>query len=165
MFNYLKNKVELPVKMNLGLRPTEINRKKNILERADSDGLEMFKCVIGRNAKDTQNRWGEVAYRYAEFPLIEHNIQKDTIYNYWENKPVRFAYRNNCVGCINRQPLMISHMASKDAETVNWFAKQEQKTGNQFFKGISFKSIMKLGTQNTFFDDDFNECDSGYCGI
>lgn len=165
MFNYLKNNTELPVIMNLGLRPNELNRKENILKRADENGLEMFKAIIGRNSKDTQNKWGQVAYRYAKFPLIENNIQKDTIYNYWNDKPVRFAYRNNCVGCVNRQPLMISHMTTKDFDTVNWFKKQEEKTGNRFFKGSSFESIMKFGNQHIFFEEDFSECDSGYCGI
>jgi len=165
MFNYLKENTDLPVEMRLGLRPNELNRKENIMKRADENGLEMFKCVIGRNSKDTQNKWGEVAYRYVKFPLIENNIQKDIIYNYWNDKPVRFAYRNNCVGCVNRQPLMISHMASKDLDKVKWFEKQELITGNRFISGISFKSILSFGTQNTFFDDDFNECDSGYCGI
>lgn len=165
IFDYLKNNTQLPVEMRLGLRPNELNRKKNIMERADENGLEMFKCVIGRNSNDTQNKWSEIPYRYATFPLIDNNIQKDTIYFYWDNKPVRFAYRNNCVGCVNRQPLMISHMASKDIDKVKWFDKQEQITGNRFLSDVSFNQILKFGTQASFFDDDFNECDSGFCGI
>jgi len=165
IFNYLKNNTQLPVEMRLGLRPNELNRKKNIMERADKNGLEMFKCVIGRNSKDTQNKWGEVAYRYATFPLIDNNIQKDTIYNYWNDKAVRFAYRNNCVGCVNRNPLFLSHIAKKDIDTFNWFIKQESKTGNTFNSKASYKSILNFGTQHELFDEDFNECDSGYCGI
>jgi len=30
---------------------------------------------------------------------------------------------------------------------------------------VSFTEILKFGIQNTFFDDDFNECDSGFCGV
>jgi hypothetical protein len=165
IFNYLKNNTQLPVEMRLGLRPNELNRKKNIMERADINGLEMFKCVIGRNSKDTQNKWGEIAYRYATFPLIDNNIKKDTIYNYWNDKAVRFAYRNNCVGCVNRNPLFLSHIAKKDIDTFNWFIKQESKTGNTFNSKASYKSILNFGTQHELFDEDFNECDSGYCGI
>ena len=165
MFNYLKNSIELPVKMRLGLRPAEITRKENILKRADEKGLEFFGTVIGRSKNDKRNKLGLVPYRYAEFPLIENNIPKDIIYNYWRDKNVRFAYRNNCVGCVNRHPLMISHMAMKDFETVNWFNKQEKKTGNTFISGMTYENILKFGQQNTFFDDDFSECDSGECGI
>jgi hypothetical protein len=163
IFNWLKENTELPVEMRIGFRPNEIKRAEGVLERADETGLEYFETIIGK--RKTQNKWGKVPYRYCKFPLIENNISKDTIYNYWNDKPVRFAYRNNCVGCVNRQPLMISHMASKDLDKVKWFEKQEIKTGNRFLSDVSFTKILNFGTQTTFFDDDFNECDSGFCGI
>ena len=163
IFEYLRNNTELPVEMRLGLRPNELNRKENILKRADENGLELFKCVIGKSKKN--NKYGNIPYRYATFPLIDNNIQKDTIYNYWENNNVRFAYRNNCVGCVNRNPLFLSHIAKKDLETFNWFIKQEERTGNTFNSQASYKSILKFGVQNELFDEDFNDCDSGYCGI
>jgi hypothetical protein len=163
IFNWLKENTELPVEMRIGFRPNEIKRAEGVLARADETGLEHFETIIGK--RKTQNKWGKVPYRYCKFPLIENNISKDTIYNYWNDKPVRFAYRNNCVGCVNRQPLMISHMASKDIDKVKWFEKQEIKTGNRFLSDVSFTQILNFGTQATFFDDDFNECDSGFCGI
>lgn len=163
IFNWLKENTELPVEMRIGFRPNEIKRAEGVLSRADETGLEYFETVVGK--RGTQNKWGKVPYRYCKFPLIENNISKDTIYNYWNDKPVRFAYRNNCVGCVNRQPLMISHMASKDLDKVKWFEKQEIKTGNKFLSDVSFSQILNFGIQNTFFDDDFNECDSGFCGI
>ena len=149
--------------MRIGFRPNEISRAEGVLKRADENGIEYFNTVIGK--RKTQNKWGLVPYRKVTFPLIENNITKDVIYNFWNNKNVRFAYRNNCVGCVNRQPLMISHMASKDLDKVKWFEKQELKTGNRFLSDVSFEQILKFGIQNTFFDDDFNECDSGFCGI
>jgi len=163
IFNYLKENTELPVEMRIGFRPNEIKRAEGVLARADETGLEQFETIIGK--RKSQNKWGKVPYRYCKFPLIENNISKDTIYNYWNDKPVRFAYRNNCVGCVNRQPLMISHMASKDIDKIKWFEKQEIKTGNRFLSDVSFTQILNFGTQATFFDDDFNECDSGFCGI
>jgi hypothetical protein len=163
IFNWLKENTELPVEMRIGFRPNEIKRAEGVLARADETGLEYFETIIGK--RKTQNKWGKVPYRYCKFPLIENNISKDTIYNYWNDKPVRFAYRNNCVGCVNRQPLMISHMASKDIDKVKWFEKQEIKSGNRFLSDVSFTQILNFGTQATFFDDDFNECDSGFCGI
>ena len=163
IFNWLKENTELPVEMRIGFRPNEISRAEGVLKRADENGIEYFNTVIGK--RKTQNKWGLVPYRKVTFPLIENNITKDVIYNFWNNKNIRFAYRNNCVGCVNRQPLMISHMASKDLNKVKWFEKQELKTGNRFLSDVSFEQILKFGIQNTFFDDDFNECDSGFCGI
>lgn len=163
IFNYLKENTELPVEMRIGFRPNEIKRAEAVLARAEPNGIEYFDTIIGKAG--TRNKWGKVPYRVCKFPLIDNNISKDTIYSYWQDKPVRFAYRNNCVGCVNRQPLMISHMASKDLDKVKWFEKQEIKTGNRFLSDVSFTKILNFGTQATFFDDDFNECDSGYCGI
>lgn len=163
IFNYLYKNTEMPVEMRIGFRPNEIKRAESVLARADENGIEHFETIIGK--RKSQNKWGKVPYRKVTFPLIENNISKDTIYNYWNDKPVRFAYRNNCVGCVNRQPLMISHMASKDIDKVKWFEKQEIKTGNRFLSDVSFSQILNFGTQATFFDDDFNECDSGFCGI
>ena len=163
IFNWLQENTELPVEMRIGFRPNEISRAETVLKRADENGIEFFNTIIGK--RKTQNKWGLVPYRKVTFPLIENNIQKDIIYNYWNDKNVRFAYRNNCVGCVNRQPLMISHMASKDLDKVKWFEKQETITGNRFLSDVSFNQILKFGTQSSFFDDDFNECDSGFCGI
>jgi hypothetical protein len=164
IYNFLRENTELPIEMRIGFRPTEINRANKVLERADENGIEYFETIVGK--RKTQNKWGKVAYRKVTFPLIENNISKDTIYNYWNDKPIRFAYRNNCVGCVNRQPLMISHMASKDIDKVNWFNKIEKETGNRFISDASFEQILKFNSQGLLFtDDDFNECDSGFCGI
>lgn len=163
IFNYLRENTELPVEMRIGFRPNELSRAETVLQRADDFGIEHFETIVGK--RKTQNKWGKVPYRKVTFPLIENNISKDTIYNYWNDKPVRFAYRNNCVGCVNRQPLMISHIASKDLDKVKWFEKQELNTGNRFLSDVSFSQILRFGQQTNFFDDDFNECDSGFCGI
>jgi hypothetical protein len=163
IFNWLYKNTEMPVEMRIGFRPNELSRAENVLKRADENGIEYFETIIGK--RKNQNKWGKVPYRKVTFPLIENNISKDTIYNYWNDKTIRFAYRNNCVGCVNRQPLMISHMASKDIDKIKWFEKQELNTGNRFLSDVSFSQILKFGIQNTFFDDDFNECDSGFCGV
>ena len=78
---------------------------------------------------------------------------------------VRFAYRNNCVGCVNRNPLFLSHIAQKDKDSFNWFVKQEENTGNTFNSEATYKDILRFGVQNQLFDEDFDDCDTGYCGI
>ena len=164
IFNFLKEHDSIPCEMRIGYRPNEKERAENMLARANEDGFEYFKTVIGK--RKTQNKWGSVPYRKAKFPLIDENITKDVIYNYWNDKPVRFAYRNNCVACVNRNPLMISHMASKDIDKVKWFQSQELKTGNTFLSDASMSSILKFNLQGNLFDDnDFSSCDSGYCGL
>lgn len=164
IFNYLRENIELPCIMNIGYRPSEKNRIKKIKAKAKADGLEYVDGIIGK--RKTQNKWGEIPYRFVKLPLVEDNIQKDTIYHYWENKPVRFAYRNNCVMCVNRDPLQLSHMASKDRRKIEWAAKIEKQTGNTFLSDVSMSRILRFSTQGNLFDDsDFSDdCEDG-CGI
>ncbi len=166
IFDHVRAKLELPVDMRIGFRPNEVQRIKTTREKADENGIEWMKTVVGRSKNGKTNRWGEIAYREATFPLADDNIQKDTIYDFWKDKPVRFAYRNNCVGCVNRMPLFLSHMANKDETTFNWFIKQEKATGNRFRAKAEYAKIQKWGLQHQLFsDEDFDDCDSGYCGI
>jgi len=48
-------------------------------------------------------------------------IFKDKIEKYWNGKGVRFAYMNNCVGCMHRNPLLLRKMFDKEPTKMNWF--------------------------------------------
>jgi len=166
IFDWCRKNTELPIEMRIGFRPTEKRRAENVLKRSNENGIESFRTIIGKAKNGNKNKWGEIEYRKVTFPLIDDNITKDVIYGYWNDKPVRFSYRNNCVGCVNRQPLLISHMASKDIDTLRWFEKQEKITGNTFISDVSFSEILKFNPQGLLFEDeDFSDCDSGYCEI
>ncbi len=154
--------IELPVKMRIGFRANEMSRAKTMIERA-VDGIENFKFKVGE--KNGRNKWKELPYRKVEFPLISDAIFKDKIEKYWEDKPVRFAYRNNCVGCFHRNELMLKHMSEKASKQFNWFIEQEQKNGCTFKSGITYEKIKKHKLQLDLFDEDFQDCDSGYCGL
>ena len=153
---------ELPIEMRIGFRANEMSRAKTMSERA-VNGIESFKFKVGE--KNGRNKWKELPYRTAAFPLIEAGIFKDTIENFWKDKPVRFAYQNNCVGCFHRSELMLKHMSNKAEKQFNWFIEMEKKNGCTFKKGITYEKIKSYKTQLELFDDDFNECDSGYCGM
>ena len=165
IFDYLRKTIELPCEMRIGYRPNETSRIDRVKLRADENGIEHMKTVVGK--RKTLNEWGLVPYRKAVFPLADDIIHKDVIYNYWSDKKVRFAYRNNCVICVNRDPLMTAHMATKDRRKIEWAARMEAKTGNTFLQGASMARILQYSIQGTLFQDsDFNDdCDSGICGI
>lgn len=153
---------ELPVEMRIGFRANEMSRAKTMIERA-VDRIEHFKFKIGE--KNGRNQWKELPYRVAKFPLIEDGIFKDTIEAYWKDKPVRFAYQNNCVGCFHRNELMLKHMSTKAEKQFDWFVRQEQEYGCTFKNGITYEKIKKHKLQLDLFDEDFQDCDSGYCGL
>ena len=153
---------DLPVEMRIGFRANEISRANRMIER-QINGIEDFKFKVGE--KNGRNKWKELPYRKVEFPLIKDAIFKDTIENYWKDKPVRFAYQNNCVGCFHRSELMLKHMSNKAEKQFNWFIEMERKNGCTFKSGITYERIKNYKTQLELFDEDFTNCDSGYCGL
>jgi hypothetical protein len=153
---------DLPVEMRIGFRANEMSRAKNMIER-QANGIENFKFRIGE--KNGRNKWKELPYRMTRFPLIEDGIFKDKIEAFWKDKPVRFAYQNNCVGCFHRNELMLKHMSVKAEKQFDWFVEQEQKNGCTFKNGVTYEKIKSHKLQLDLFDDDFQDCDSGYCGL
>ena len=153
---------DLPVEMRLGFRASEVGRANRMFER-QINGIENFKFKVGE--KNGRNKWKELPYRSIKFPLIENRVFKDSIEKYWLDKPVRFAYQNNCVGCFHRNELMLKHMSNKQPNKFNWFIKMEQSNNCTFKKGITYEKIRNHKLQLELFDEDFTGCDSGYCGI
>jgi hypothetical protein len=153
---------ELPVEMRIGFRANEMSRAKTMIERA-IDGIEHFKFKVGQ--KNGRNKWKTLPYRNAKFPLIEDGTFKDTIEEFWKDKPVRFAYKNNCVGCFHRSEIFLNHMSKRDENKFQWFIDMEEKNGCTFKSGVTYKKIKDHKLQLDLFDEDFNDCDSGYCGL
>jgi hypothetical protein len=153
---------DLPVEMRIGFRANEMSRAKTMIERA-VDGIESFKFKVGE--KNGRNKWKTLLYRTAVFPLIEDGTFKDTIEEFWKDKPVRFAYKNNCVGCFHRSEIFLKHMSQRDENKFQWFIDMEEKNGCTFKSGVTYKKIKDHKLQLDLFDKDFNDCDSGYCGL
>ena len=156
--------IKQPIIMRFGYRANETNRAKNMVSKVDEKGFTKVKATFDK-LKDGRNSWVEVRYCKPEFPLIKDNIYKDNIEQYWNNKPVRFAYMNNCVGCWWRSELLLNKMFEKHPKKMEWFAEQERNRKGTFKTGITYDKIKshKLQTELSF--DDFSECDSGYCGL
>ena len=101
------------VEMRFGYRANEIGRAKRMMEKVNVNGMTEVKIVVGKTKTKTQNKWKTIEYCKPSCPLIESNIYKDKIEEYWHNKEVRFAYMNNCVGCWWRSPLLLKKMSNK----------------------------------------------------
>ena len=154
--------IRKPVIMRFGYRANENKRAVRMLDKTNDNGFTVVKATFSK--KKGRNLWGYYEYCKPEFPLINDNIYKDTIEKYWQDKPVRFAYMNNCVGCWWRSPLLLKKMSNKYPNKMKWFAEQETSK-SKWRSDVSYKDIISWETQTELFDDDFNDCDSGYCGI
>ncbi len=161
-FDWWRNNFTEPVEMRIGYRANEPRRAERMLSRLSPNGFSTYKAVVGKSK--TQNKWGDIEWRKPIFPLIEDNIFKDNIEEYWRDKPVRFAYMNNCIGCFHRNEMLLKLMSEKFPEKFNWFVKQEEG-GAKFKSGITYDKIRKYPMSQTLDFDDFTDCDSGYCGI
>ena len=155
--------IKEPVIMRFGYRANETRRAVKMMDKTDPEGFTKVKATF-TTLKDGRNSWGEYRYCKPEFPLIDDNIYKDTIEQFWKDKDVRFAYMNNCVGCWWRSPLLLKKMHNKHPEKMQWFADQETSK-SKWRSDVRYSEIIKWKTQTELFDNDFNECDSGHCGL
>jgi len=170
IFNFWLEHINEVVETRIGFRANETRRAKNMIERTENDGgIMKFKTIVGQSVNG-RNKWKNIPYQIPVFPLIKDNIYKDSIESYWKNKPVRFAYMNNCVGCFHKVPLLIKKMYEKHPNKLDWFNEKEKLAmqsykSNKWIKDVTYDEIKNWNSQFELFDDDFNECDSGYCGV
>lgn len=155
--------------MRIGFRANEMNRGKTMLDKQNVNGFLEDKFVIGKSAGG-RNKWKNLEWQTARFPLIEDAIFKDKIESFWKGKPVRFAWINNCVGCMGATPFYIKHQYKKNKNKIEWFIKQEKKFLKDYgrtwkINGLSIEDMLKYKEQIELFDEDFNSCDSGGCGL
>jgi len=165
IFDWWRKEINEVVEMRIGFRANEQRRAKTMIEKANKNGNLEFKAIVGK--RKTQNKWANIEWQKPKFPLIDNPTFKDSIENYWEDKNVRFAYLNNCVGCFHRSPVLLKHMSDKHPNKFQWFIDAEENGyGKRTLKiGMKYKDIKKSLKQTKLFDNDFNECDSGYCGL
>ena len=165
IFDWWNSNFDEPLEMRIGFRANEQRRAKTMMEKTNDDGILEFKAIVGK--RKTQNKWANIAWQKPVFPLISDNIYKDNVESYWKDKPVRFAYMNNCVGCFHRNPVLLKHMSERHPNKYQWFSDQEDTGyGKITFKnGTTYEKIKNSFKQTELFDSDFTDCDSGYCGL
>ena len=168
IFDWWRKEINEVVEMRIGFRANEQRRAKTMLEKTNENGNLEFKTIVGkRGGKKNQNKWADIEWQKPNFPLIANPTFKDTIEKFWQDEPVRFAYMNNCIGCFHRSPVLLKHMSDKHPNKFQWFINSEENGyGKRTFKnGMKYKDIKRSLKQIELFDEDFNDCDSGYCGI
>lgn len=167
LYNWWKNNFSEPIEMRIGYRANEMRRVLNSIEKQSKNGLNTFKDVVGYS-KNGRKKWKEIEWQKQTYPLIADGIFKDNIVEFWKDKPVRFAYMNNCIGCFHRNEILLNLMSKMHPNKFDWFCRQEMNTGyatRTFKNGITYDRIRQYQFQQEFSFDDFTECDSGYCGL
>lgn len=166
IFEWWYKEIGEPVDMRIGFRANEQRRAKKMIGKKNDNGLLEIKATVSKHP-DGRNKWQVFEWQAPSFPLIIDNIYKDTIEEYWKDKPVRFAWMNNCVGCFHRNEILLKKMFQRNPEKMQWFADQEIGRGGKgtWKTGVTYEQIKNYKLQFELFEDDFDECDSGYCGL
>jgi hypothetical protein len=176
IFDYLDNLGVLPITTRIGYRLGEERRRQKMLKRLKPDGFEYFYKRTTQKPNSRYFNREHVQYRTPEFPLIDNNVTHDDIRNYWKTQNVRFADYNNCVFCVNRNPAFLSFMSqhygydySKGIYLENYSKttaiKYNKNHGATFRPEGTLEKISNFAKQVDLFPEDFNSCDSGYCGV
>jgi hypothetical protein len=170
IFDWWQNTINETIEMRIGFRANEMNRANNTIERLNQNGLMEQKIIVGKSKNGTRNKWGMIEWQKPVFPLIKAAVFKDTIEEFWRGKPVRFAELNNCIGCFHRNPILLKYMSEKHPEKFDWFIDKEKDRKYKFDTWkesghLTYEKIKNHKLQTQLFEDDFNECDSGHCGI
>lgn len=165
IFDWWQQNINKPSEFRIGFRANEHSRAKNTLAKTNKNGLLEMKAIVGKHG--SRNKWGLIEWQKPIFPLINDNIYKDQIEEYWKDKPVRFAWMNNCVGCFHKNELLLKKMYELHPNKMNWFEKQEMNRNPRdgWKNHKRYKDIKNINLQFELFESDFTECDSGYCGI
>tara|TARA_R110002153_G_scaffold271122_1_gene438137 strand:+ start:37 stop:900 length:864 start_codon:yes stop_codon:yes gene_type:complete len=167
IFKWWEENINEVCDMRIGFRKGEEKRQIRMLDKLNDNGNEEIKIVV--DSSGNRNKWGMVEWRKPSFPLIDNQITQKEIQDFWsKNKTVNFkkGYYNNCVGCFHRNPMFLNKMAQEHPNKMEWFSKmEEQNKPNTFRKDVTYKQIINFKPQTELNFDDFNECDSGYCGL
>ena len=167
---WLKN-IGDPAIFRIGFRANEQRRANNIKNKYNENGLLEFKHIVGKH-KNGNNKWKSTEWQKQEYPLIsvDNPIYKDDIEKFWKDKPVRFAEINNCVGCFHRNEVLLKKMWQTHENKMQFFSnlEKDRKYNHDTFKmdnNITYEKIKEWKLQTELSFDDFDDCDSGYCGL
>lgn len=145
LYNWWKINFTEPIEMRIGYRANEGRRALNAKHNQSENGFQTYKDIVGYS-KNGRNKWADIEWQKQVYPLINDGIFKDQIEEYWKDKPVRFAYMNNCIGCFHRNEILLKLMSEKFPNKFDWFIRQEQESGYNVrtFKTELHTKILKI---------------------
>ena len=171
---YIFKNIGEPVIYNLGFRSGERKRANKVNAKLNERGFLEAKLIVGKS-DNGRNKWKTFDIEKPEYPLLLNGINKMDVVNFWKDKPVRFARRNNCLMCFNQDPLFLKYWFEKDEQVkkaVLWAGSKERiKHNNDVWFNKTQMSMEEIILKNQtnlldqLSDDDFSDCDSGFCGI
>lgn len=159
IFKYLFTHYEFPVKMRIGYRHDEIER----MYRSNNSFKFPYMSQYQDKSNRWINRWKEVEWRIAEYPLIEDKVTHYQIKQYWDNRNIDFPEDSNCLNCFWKAPEQIRKNFETNPPIMQWSAIMEEIRGHKFKEKLSFRQIQCLPIQLDFFYGTGSGCQAGFC--
>lgn len=159
IFDFLHCFHDLPVKMRIGYRYDEMERKDSF-----TDTMKYAThCQFYPNSNRWNHRWSEMVWRIGEFPLIDDKVHHFKVRSYWENKSVPFAPDSNCQNCFWKHEQQLRKNFDNNPTIMKWAAVMEAMWGRTFRDKYSLLQIAKMPIQQDFIFGTGAGCSAGGC--
>jgi hypothetical protein len=152
IFDWWYKNINEKVLMNIGIRYDEIERADKI--------RNTFKGITGK--RGTRNKWEELEWREAKFPLVENKIIHPKVIDWVKTTNLNFPQDSNCVGCFHKPLQQLRKNWEDNTEKMQWFANQED-LNKRWKKEMMYKDIFKIGLQSEFSFGVGAGCNGGFC--
>lgn len=158
VFEYCYKYLPLKVKMRLGYRFDEMERK----EKATTKFSFPYQCSLEGKRRQKHKT---IEWRVCDFPLIDESPTiHPQIINYWKNNPdVVFPEDSNCQFCFWKDPQQKLINFKKNPAIMYWAAIQEEIIGNTLSDDISLLQNASIAEQLDFFGGTGSGCTAGMC--
>lgn len=144
-----------PVKMGIGYRFDEMERKENF--------TTSFKYQKSQNTfGDNRHKWDEIDWRIGYFPMIDDRIFHHMIVQYWRGKGLGFPDDSNCVHCFWKDAMQLRKNFEENPQKMEWASSKETKK-THWKEGITYQQISKINLQLDFFYGTGSGCQAGFC--
>ena len=159
IFKFLFRYHELPVRMRIGYRYDEMERK----DRYNSAFKYATHCEYRPKSQTWIHRWKEIQYTVGEFPLIDDKITHYEIQQFWKDKDIDFPKDSNCQFCFWKQPQQLRKNFETNAPIMYCAGIHEMLKDATMRKDYSLLEIQKIGIQQDFLFGTGSGCQAGFC--
>ena len=152
IFDWWYKNIGEKVYMNIGIRYDEMERASKI--------RNSFKGITGK--RGTRNKWEEIEWREARFPLIDNKIMHPTVVRWANQSGLKFPSDSNCVGCFHKPIQQLRKNWDDNQNKMQWFANQEDQN-KRWKKELNYEQIKNLMLQSEFDFGTGAGCNAGFC--
>lgn len=158
IFEFLFMHTELPVDMRIGYRYDELERAEN------ANNIFKYNSSVQWQHKSARyiNRWTEIEWRIASFPLIENKVDHYQIQTYWADKNIVFPEDSNCQNCFWKPYQQLRKNFDTNAP-IMWWAKIMEDMNNHTFKEKGLDFVANMPLQLDFNFGTGSGCQAGFC--